>query len=89
MAMNAEDAKELVESVFDFDHVGDAMLALRKNIDSTEAKAALTKELIRAAMEALEGDSSENVEVVASAAAARVDEFIKGSKYAQSGCSGM
>lgn len=89
MAMSTEDVKELIESVFDFDHVGDAMLALRKNLDSAEAKAELTKELIRAAMETLEDASPENRDVVVPAAAARVEQFIKGSKYSQSGCSGL
>ncbi len=89
MAMSIEDVKELIESVFDFDHVGDAMLALRKNLDSAEAEADLTKELIGAATEELEDDSPENREIVASAAAARVEQFIKGSKYSQSGCSGL
>ncbi len=89
MAMNEEDVKELIESVFDFDHVGDAMLALRKNLDSAEAKAELTKELIRAAMEAVEDASAENRDIVASGATARVEQFIKGSKYSQSGCSGL
>ncbi len=89
MAISTEDVKELIESVFDFDHVGDAMLALRKNLESAEAKADLVKELIRAATEALEDNSAENQAIVASAATARVDQFIKGSKYSQSGCSGL
>jgi transcriptional regulatory protein LevR len=89
MAISTDDVKELIESVFDFDHVGDAMLALRKNLDSAEAKADLTKELIRAASEEVEDNSPENQAVIESAAKARVEQFIKGSKYSQSGCSGL
>ncbi len=89
MALNHEDAQELIESVFDFDHVGDTMLALRKNLDSAEAQANLIADLIRAASEEVGDNSPENREIIASAAKARVAQFIKGSKFSQSGCSGL
>jgi hypothetical protein len=89
MAMSAEDAKELIESVFDFDHVGDAMMVVRKNLDSPQAQTDLINDLIRAASEEIEDNSPENRAVVESAAKERVEQFIKGSKYSQSGCSGL
>jgi uncharacterized protein (DUF3084 family) len=89
MVVRTEEAQELVESVFDFDHVGDEMQALRKDLDSSEAREALVEAVVRAAREELEDVSGENAAVLATAAETRVDEFIKGAKFSESGCSGL
>jgi hypothetical protein len=89
MAITTEEAQELVESVFDFDHVGSEMLAVRKNFDSMEAQEALVEELVRAAVEELKDASQESLTVITAAAKARVGEFVKGAKFSQSGCSGL
>jgi uncharacterized protein (DUF3084 family) len=89
MAITTEEARELVEAVFDFDHVGSEMLAVRKNFDSTEAQEALVEELVRAVAEELKDTSEENLAVITMTAKARVGEFVKGAKFSQSGCSGL
>ncbi len=89
MAMTMEEAAELVESVFDFDHLGNAMLAVRKNLNSQEAQHELLAKLVEAATEELNDGSEETLEALTSAARARVEQFVKGSKFSQSGCSGM
>ncbi len=89
MAIGSEEAAELIESVFDFDHVGDAMFAVRKNLDSAEAQETLVRELIKAAAEDADDTSPETIETLTAAAKARVERFVKGSKFSQSGCSGL
>jgi putative heme degradation protein len=89
MAIDSTEAQEIIESVFDFDHVGDAMFAVRKNLDAKEAQESLIQELIRCGTEELSEDSPENREALTAAAKARVEQFVKGSKFSQSGCSGL
>ena len=89
MAITMVEARELVESVFDFDHVGSEMIAVRKNFDSLEAQESLVDELIRAGSEELEDVSEENIVIITSASKTRVNEFVKGAKFSQSGCSGL
>jgi len=89
MVITTEEAQELVESVFDFDHVGSEMLAVRKNFDSIEAQEALVEELIRVALEEVDEASEDNKAVINNAARTRVGEFVKGAKFSQSGCSGL
>jgi hypothetical protein len=89
MAITTEEARELVESVFDFDHVGSEMLAVRKNFDSIEAQEALVEELVHVALEELGNASEDNKAIITTTAKARVGEFVKGAKFSQSGCSGL
>jgi hypothetical protein len=89
MAITTEEAQELVESVFDFEHVGGEMLAVRKNFDSMEAQEALVEELVHVALEELDDASEDNKAVITAAARTRVGEFVKGAKFSQSGCSGL
>lgn len=89
MALTMEDARELVESIFDFDHVGSAMLAVRKNFDSLEAQETLVEDLVAAATEEMDDASPENMALLNEAAKIRVQEFVKGAKFSQSGCSGL
>jgi hypothetical protein len=89
MTVTTEEAQELVESVFDFDHVGNEMLAVRKNFDSIEAQEALVEELVRVALEQLNNASEDNRVIITTAARTRVGEFVKGAKFSQSGCSGL
>jgi hypothetical protein len=89
MAITMEEAQELVESVFDFDHVGSAMLAVRKDFNSVEAQETLVKELVDAGAEELGDSSAETLAAITSAAQIRVEQFVKGAKFSQSGCSGL
>jgi hypothetical protein len=89
MAIGAREAEELVESVFDFDHVGDAMFAVRKDFNSVEAQETLVKELVKAACDEADDTTAESVTSITEAAKARVARFVQGSKYSQSGCSGL
>jgi hypothetical protein len=89
MAITTEEARELVESVFDFDHVGCEMLAVRKNFDSIEAQEALVEELVHVALEELDNASEDNKAIITTAVRTRVGEFVKGAKFSQSGCSGL
>jgi hypothetical protein len=89
MAISITEAQEIIESVFDFDHVGDAMFAVRKNLDAKEAQDFLARELVKCGTEELNESSPESIEALAAAAKDRVEQFVKGSKFAQSGCSGL
>jgi hypothetical protein len=87
MTVTMEEAREVIEDVFDFDHVGDAMSAVRCNLESKEAQEHLVRELTRCAVEESDDCSSEGAEAFRSAAQSRVEQFVKGAKYSQSGCS--
>ncbi len=89
MEITAKQAEDSIEAVFDFDHVADAMFAVRKDLASKEAQERLASELVRCASEDLEDASPECLAVLNAAAKARVDRFVAGSKYSQSGCSGL
>lgn len=77
-----------IESVFDFDHVGSEMIAVRKNFDSAEAQRSLIEELVKAACEEPNDTAADNLHMINSAARERVEQFVKGAKFSQSGCSG-
>ncbi len=87
MAVTPEDAREMIEDVFDFDHVGDAMTALRRDLGSAAAKEELVGQLTKCALEEGDDTSGEARAVLLSAARERVERFIKGASYSQSGCS--
>ncbi|OPY01949.1 MAG: hypothetical protein A4E61_01477 [Syntrophorhabdus sp. PtaB.Bin184] len=87
MSMTREDAREMIEDVFDFDHVGDAMTALRRDLGSSAAKEELVDRLTKCALEEGDDVSGETRAVLLDAARERVERFIKGASYSQSGCS--
>jgi hypothetical protein len=89
MTITMGKAQELIESAFDFDHVGTEMLAVRKNFDSTEAQESLVEELVNVVLEELGDVSGEDKAVITTTAKTRVDQFVKGAKFSQSGCSGL
>ncbi len=87
MSMTREDAREMIEDVFDFDHVGYAMTALRRDLGSSAAKEELVDRLTKCALEEGDDVSGETRAVLLDAARERVERFIKGASYSQSGCS--
>jgi hypothetical protein len=87
MSVTPEDAREMIEDVFDFDHVGDEMTALRRDLGSVAAKEQLIDRLTRAAAEEEDDASEETRTLLLGAARERVERFIKGVSYSQSGCS--
>lgn len=85
--MNIQDACELIESVFTFDDVGIAMMALRKDLDNEELQRKLAADLTEAALEHTEGASEADKELLKSAAAERVAQYVAGSKSTRgTGC---
>jgi hypothetical protein len=82
-------AEELIESVFNFDYVGDAMMEARRNLDSLELQQRLINETVAAAVTSEGDNSAEAVAVLTKAAEARVKRYIDGSRAAKgSGCGG-
>ena len=86
MTMTKDRAKELIESVFSFDYVGDTMIKLRRDTDSAEAREALINDLVENATK--ESGSTEDNAALKQAATERVDQFIQGTKASQTGCGG-
>jgi acyl-CoA reductase-like NAD-dependent aldehyde dehydrogenase len=80
-------AEELVETVFNFDYVGDAMMALRKNLEAEDRKQRLVKEVVAAATAKANDNSVECIAVISRAAEARVQRYVNGAKAATgTGC---
>jgi putative heme degradation protein len=88
MAITEDNARELIESVFTFDYVGDAMMAVRRNITSDDAQRNLVEELARSAAEQSGETSAESLSAIGKAAEVRVREFVAASKRATTGCGG-
>lgn len=80
-------AQELIESVFTFDNVGEAMLAVRRNLTLQSAQERLIRELVEQASRLL-GDENcaENLAILNQAAVNRVQQFVAGAKSGSSGC---
>jgi hypothetical protein len=89
MGISGEEARELVESVFTFDNVGDAMFAVRKDAKSEAKKEELVKQLVEAAVKESNQNDAASLIVIQKAAVERVDQYAKGSQASQSGCSGL
>lgn len=85
--MNFEKAMELADSLFSFDYVGDAMIAVRRDLDNELLQNDLAGELI-ALMISQTGDAEDAIKAVyAEAAKARVQQFVKSAKAsAGTGC---
>jgi len=88
MAIVAEKAQQLVESVFTFDNVGDAMMAVRRDPSSQTARERLAKELADHASRLAGDDSSESLSTITKAVETRVQQFVQASKAASTGCGG-
>ncbi len=81
--------KELVESVFSFDYVGDSMMAVRKNLDAEEPQKVLIKELTAAALSKAGDNSPEAAGAIAKASEDRVKQYVTSSKSSRGkGCGG-
>ena len=87
MTMTTDRAKELIETVFSFDYVGDTMIKLRRDTSSAEAREALIDDLVENAIKE-SGSGTEDVATLKQAATERVDQFIVGTSASQSGCGG-
>jgi hypothetical protein len=85
--INDNEGQELVESVFNFDYVGDAMMALRKDLDAEDRNQRLIKEVAEAATTKANDNSAEAIAVITRAAEARVQRYVDGAKAAKgTGC---
>ena len=85
--MNSQIASELIESVFTFDDVGMAMMALRKDVDNADLQKKLAEDLVEAAVEQAEDTSDPAKELLKSAAEARVAQYVASTKSTKgTGC---
>lgn len=89
MAIEIAKAKQLVQSVFTFDKVGDLMGAIRKNPSSSELQAKLVKSLIDHATPLSNDKSRESIAIITKAAEERAKQYVDGVKASQSGCGGV
>jgi len=85
--MNADQAMELIESVFTFDYIGDSMMAVRANLEEDELQKEMVKELVKAALENASDNSPETIDAITKAAEARVQQYVTSSKKSKgTGC---
>ena len=82
-------AEELIESVFNFDYVGDSMMEVRRDLASVDLQQRLIKELVEHATLKVGDTSAESVAAITWVAEARVQRYVEGSKAAKgTGCGG-
>lgn len=85
--MDKNTAVELIESVFTFDDVGAEMMSLRKDIDNEDLQKKLAAALVDAALESAEDASDAAKELLGSAAAERVAQYVTSTKSTRgTGC---
>lgn len=89
MTIDDVKAKEIIESVFTFDYVGDLMIRVRRDPKSEGAQQELVKQVIKFAVSVDGNTSPETIEIITKAAQERVKQYAKGSSAAQSGCGGL
>ena len=89
MPIDEVKVKEIIESVFTFDYVGNAMIGVRRDPKSEVAQQELLKQLIESAKSEAGDTSPETIEIIVKAAQERVKQYAKGSSAAQSGCGGL
>ncbi|MCX6012974.1 MAG: hypothetical protein NTV30_06125 [Chloroflexi bacterium] len=89
MAIEMVKAKQLVQSVFTFDKVGDLMGAIRKNPSSQEIQTKLVKSLVDHATSIASDKSPESIAVITKAAEERSKQYVDGVKASKSGCGGL
>ncbi|MCX6012743.1 MAG: hypothetical protein NTV30_04915 [Chloroflexi bacterium] len=88
MAIEMAKAKQLVQSVFTFDKVGDLMGAIRKNPSSQELQLKLVKALIDHAIPLASDKSPGSIAMITKAAEERSKQYVDGVKASKSGCGG-
>jgi len=85
--MNENEITELIESVFNFDNIGDAMMACRANLDAVEPQQCMARDLLAAALAQASDKSPETVAALTKAAEARVQQYVSSSKKSKgTGC---
>jgi hypothetical protein len=89
MTMGLDNARELVDSLLTFDNVGDAMMAVRRDLNSISAQEQLIKEIFDIATRLIGDTSPGNLEIIGHAARVRVKQFVEGSKAGGTGCGGL
>lgn len=93
MVMEIKKAQQVVESLFTFDNVGDAMSAVRKAVKADpsalqKAQKNLVKELIDHAVRSAGDNSAESLSLITKVVEERVQQYMAGIKAASSGCAG-
>ena len=89
MAIEIVKAKQLIESVFTFDNVGDLMGEIRQDPSSKEVQSKLAKALTDYAIPLAEDKSADSISVISKAAEERAQQFADGVRASQSGCGGL
>jgi hypothetical protein len=89
MSFTIERARDLVESVFSFDYVGDSMSRLRSELSSKEAKQELVNQLVECSQKQSSDSSDQAIQLMKQAANEQVEQFIENSKANEFGCGGM
>lgn len=89
MSFTIERARDLVESVFNFDYVGDSMSRLRSELSSDKAKQELVDQLVECARKQSPNSSDQAIQLIKQAANEQVEQFIESSKGNEFGCGGM
>ena len=88
MPIDVKEAREIIETVFIFDNVGDTMTKVRRDPKSEEAQQELVKELIEFSKSLADDTSPESMENITKAAKEQVRQYAEGSSAAKSGCGG-
>ena len=89
MSLTIERARDLVESVFSFDYVGDSMSRLRSEPSSDEARQELVNQLVECSRKQSSDGSDQAIQLIQQAANEQVEQFIESSKATGFGCGGM
>jgi len=84
--IKAERAQEIIETLFTFENVGDAMIAVRRDLSSQNAQERLIMELVNHAVHMVGDDSSETFAIITEAAKVRVQQFVEGATNLSKGC---
>jgi putative heme degradation protein len=89
MPIGVKEAKEIIETIFIFDNVGDAMIKVRRDPKSEEAQQELVKQLIEFSKNLTDDTSPESIEIITKAAKEQVKQYAEGSSAAKSGCGSL
>ena len=89
MPVTIEMARDLVESVFTFDNVGEGMTKLRRESFSKEAKEELIDQLVESSKKESADMAEADIPLIKQAAKEQVEQFIQSAVANESGCGGM
>ena len=87
--MDKNEIMEIVESVFTFDDIGDAMMAVRSNLEDKAAQEMMVNDLKQAALDTLDDPSEDIIAAIEEAAKERTQQYVTScGKGKGTGCGG-